>query len=212
MGYKQKGFSKHATKSAYKRVDDIKTQNELGDLLTEMKAEGASHSEMYDAIKSHPGHDGTTTYMYTPEGKIKTAPRTDSGKTGKMRWDEVQGKMVPVTYDMDTLYEVDPDAEVKHFGGKDHPKPERKEGESDKDFNERMEEYKRDAFQSKVTGGEFGHEDEYMGDHEELTEDHELLDHQTREGGAHESGGKYESPSWGRKIDKGEKREGSFDY
>lgn len=214
MGYKQKGFSKHATKSAFKRVDDKQTQDELGDLLGQMQSEGATHSEMYDAIKSHPGHDGTTTYMYTPEGKIKTAPRTESGKTGKMRWNDALGKNVPVTYDMSTLYQVDPDAEVRHFNKELHPKPKRKEGESDKAFKERMEDWKYDAHSSKVPErGEFGKDENVtMSDYDEFMDKHETSDTGSLEGGAHESGSKYENTKWGENIDKGEKRRGQYDY
>ena len=62
MGYKQKGFSKHATKSAYKRVDDKKTQDFIGAGMQEILKEGGpdAHQKAQDFVMEHT--DGTTRY------------------------------------------------------------------------------------------------------------------------------------------------------
>ena len=79
MGYKQKGFSKHATKSAYKRVDDRQTQSELRDMIMDERKKGTSREEIEQKMMEHPGFDRTTMYMETPSGDVVTGPAQQGG-------------------------------------------------------------------------------------------------------------------------------------
>ena len=72
MGYKQKGFSKHATKSAYKVKDDLETQGELREMIMEERKKGTDIKDIKKKMLQHPGYDGTTMYMETPSGDVVT--------------------------------------------------------------------------------------------------------------------------------------------
>lgn len=211
MGYKQKGFSKHATKSAYKTVDDRETQNRIGDMLTEMEAGGATQKEMFDAIKADPGHDGTTSYAIV-DGKVKTMPREES-RTGRFRYDEVGDGTTAQTADMKTLYDIDSKAPVKHFSGKEHKKPNPDDPSTwgdEKNYQNALLNYKDDKFRSQVKSPTFN-QDEM---------DKDISDTERKEGGKHEHGSKYESGDviggkyksrLQENIKKGHKRDAYFD-
>ena len=79
MGYKQKGFSKHATKSAYKLVDDKKTQDFIGSGVQDILNEGGpdANKKAQDFVMENT--DGTTRYDFKKnrfgEHEITAHPR-----------------------------------------------------------------------------------------------------------------------------------------
>ena len=105
MGYKQKGFSKHATKSAYKRVDDIETQGLISSEIKNILKSGGTDKDVREFVDKT--SDMATTYYYDKDGNVRTSKRvldTDDPdmdmenlykirkKDGKYDYDEVGGK------------------------------------------------------------------------------------------------------------------------
>jgi hypothetical protein len=108
MGYKQKGFSKHATKSAYKRVDDIETQNLISNEIKNILESGGTDKDVREYVNKK--SDLATTYYYDEDGNVRTSARVNTPsnldvddmnnlykvrkKDGKYDYDEVDGEKV----------------------------------------------------------------------------------------------------------------------
>ena len=127
MGYKQKGFSKHATKSAYKRVDDIETQGLISSEIKNILKSGGTDKDVREFVDKT--SDMATTYYYDKDGNVRTSKRVIDTKSdlddnidmqnlykvrkkdGKYDYDEVDGKKklkfdeVPITESQSITYD-----------------------------------------------------------------------------------------------------------
>ena len=90
MGYKQKGFSKHATKSAYKRVDDIETQDLIISEIENIKKSSGTDKDVREYVDKT--SDQATTYYYDEDGKARSSKRVLDQDNDNL--------------DMDNLYKV----------------------------------------------------------------------------------------------------------
>ena len=73
MGYKQKGFPKHATKSSFKVKDSLEMQKEIRGGIRDIQKRGGTDKEIREYVDSK--SDLATAYVYDDEGNISTVKR-----------------------------------------------------------------------------------------------------------------------------------------